>query len=456
MDRRRFLAAGLAAAATPLLVSVDPARGAARTKVPAPTESLVTRWDTDRWSLGSYSALPPGTSPSVRRTLADTIIGGRIALAGEYASTQFPATVTGAYLSGKYAARRMLDRVSPRTAIVVGAGMAGAASARALADAGVDVQVVEARTRVGGRIHSSSAWGTPVELGAAWIHAVTGNPLVPLAKEAGLRLVPTNYDDAVARDTVTGRPSAAADARWRKIDQLLGRLEDAWPPVDTSVASWLRRAGWKAGRIDDWAQEVEIVQEYGLDTNRLGVRATEEGANYRGGDAMVSGGYDMIVERQLDGVLRSMQSPVERVQSSGSRVTVMLRSGDTLTADAVIVAVPLPILREGTLVVAGMPRSVASALRQIATGNLEKVVLRYDEQWWGDHQVYGIVGGGVPGAPAGSMAALRWTEFYSLTPVLGFPALVGFSGGRAARTRPTGDAGCVREATGALRAAFAG
>ena len=97
MDRRRFLAAGLAAAATPLLLSVDPARAGVRQKVPAPTASLVTRWDVDRWSLGSYSALPPGTSPAVRRTLADAIIGGRIALAGEYASTQFPATVTGSW-----------------------------------------------------------------------------------------------------------------------------------------------------------------------------------------------------------------------------------------------------------------------------------------------------------------------------------------------------------------------
>ena len=99
---------------------------------------------------------------------------------------------------------------------------------------------------------------------------------------------------------------------------------------------------------------------------------------------------------------------------------------------------------------------VRAALRQIVTGNLEKVVLRYDDQWWGDHQVNGIVGGGAPGAPAGTPASLRWTEFYSLTDVLGFPALVGFSGGSAARTRPASDSGCVREATAALRAAFSG
>ena len=455
MDRRRFLAAGLAAATAPLLITTDPAQASARTKVPAPLEALVTRWDTDEWSLGSYSALPPGTSPSVRRTIADAMIGGRIALAGEYTNTQFPATVTGAYLSGKYAAKRLLDRVDARTAIVIGAGMAGASAAHDLQQAGVDVTVVEARDRIGGRIHSDSAWGPPVELGAAWIHAQRGNPLVPLAQQAGLTLVPTNYNDAIARDTVTGRPSAQATARADRLSRLVGRLEEAWPPVNTSVGTWLERQGWKSDRLNDWAQATEITQEYGLDPSVLGVRATEEGAEYRGGDAMVSGGYDAIVELLLSGVLRQMSSPVESVHSNGSRVDVALRSGTSMTADVVVIAVPLPILREAKIAVAGLPATLTSALRKLATGNLEKVVLRYAEPWWGDYQVYGIVGGGAPGAPVGSLAALRWTEFYPLTNVVGFPALVGFSGGKAARARPSSDTAAVLEATAALRAAFA-
>jgi hypothetical protein len=72
----------------------------------------------------------------------------------------------------------------------------------------------------------------------------------------------------------------------------------------------------------------------------------------------------------------------------------------------------------------------------------------------GYSQVLGIVGGGVPGAPDGSPASLRWTEFYSLTPLVGFPALVGFSGGLAARTRPASDSACAAEAQARLTAAF--
>ena len=455
MDRRRFLAAGLAAAATPLLLTIDPVRADRRQRVPAPIESLVTRWDTDPWSRGSYSALPVGTSPAVRRTLADGIIGGRIALAGEYESTQYPSTTTGAYLSGRHSARRLLDRVNARTAVVIGAGMAGAAAAQALASAGVEVTVLEARDRVGGRIWSNEQWGVPVELGAAWIHGTGGNPVVPLARTAGLGLVPTDYDDAVARDTVTGAPSARAEARWGRLDRLLEQLGEAWPPRSVSVAEWLDRQGWTTDRIDAWAAQVEVTQEYALDPSRLGVRATEEGATYRGGDVMVAGGYVTIVDDLLDGIDVRRAEIAESVTVRGASVDVVLRSGDRMSADIAVVAVPLALVRAEVPTLPDMGDGVRRALRGLVTGVFEKVVLRYDEPWWGDRQVYGVVGGGAPGAPAGSLASLRWTEFYPLTNVLGFPALVGFSGGRAARTRPASDTGCVAEATAALTAAFA-
>lgn len=439
----------------PTLLRAAPTSAQSRRTLPVPTGSLVTRWDTDRWSRGSYSALPVNVSPSVRRTLADGVIGGRIALAGEYTSTEYPSTTTGAYFSGRYAVRRILDRTDARTAIVVGAGMAGAAAAQALHAAGVRVTVLEARDRIGGRIWSDRTWGPPVELGAAWIHGTGGNPLVPLARDAGLRLVPTDYDDAVVRDTVTGRPSAEAERRWTRLDALLEQLGDAWPPRSLSVAQWLERQGWTTGRIDSWASQVEITQEYALDPSRLGVRATEEGATYRGGDVLVADGYATIPQDLLSDIDVRLDSAVEAVSASRNGVQVRLSSGRALKADVAVVAVPLALLRAGMPAIDPWPRPLRDAARSLVTGTFEKVVLRYDDQWWGDHRVYGIVGGGVPGAPTGSAASLRWTEFYSLTDVLGFPALVGFSGGSAARTRPRSDAACVAEATAALAAAFA-
>lgn len=56
--------------------------------------------------------------------------------------------------------------------IVIGAGVAGLAAAGRLAAAGMPVTVIEARGRVGGRIHTvrSLEWPLPIEAGAEFIH----------------------------------------------------------------------------------------------------------------------------------------------------------------------------------------------------------------------------------------------------------------------------------------------
>lgn len=452
MHRRTFLSLSAAATASIAIVgsSTSPARAIS---IPRPTGFMASRWDTNPWARGSYSALSTRCDPAARETLSEALIGGRVALAGEYTSIDFPSTTNGAYQSGVRAARQVLSEVEPSRVIVIGAGIAGAAAARTLANAGVSVHVLEASNRIGGRIHSSTEWGAPVELGAAWVHSTKGNPITGLASSSGLSLVPTDYDSEIIRDTVTGRESSRADSTDARLGDLTDELADDDNSPSLSVASWLAENDWRPNRFGRWAQAVDITQEYGLDPATLSVAALQEGSEGAGGDAFVKGGYVAIPRSLLDGIDVRLREPVSRVEPTGASVKVR-SSRETLTADAVVVAVPLPLLQTGMPGIAGMSKEVTRALRGLTTGNLEKVILRYDEQWWGDSQVLGIVGGGVPGAPDGSPAALRWTEFYSLTPLTGFPALVGFSGGLAARTRPASDAGCASEAQARLAAAF--
>ncbi|THD56594.1 FAD-dependent oxidoreductase [Phenylobacterium sp.] len=74
-------------------------------------------------------------------------------------------------------------------AVVIGAGAAGIAALRRLAQAGVDAVALEARERVGGRAHTvMTSAGFPVDCGAGWVHSADENALAGPIEEAGFSL----------------------------------------------------------------------------------------------------------------------------------------------------------------------------------------------------------------------------------------------------------------------------
>lgn len=59
--------------------------------------------------------------------------------------------------------------------VVVGAGFAGLMAARELQSAGISVEIIEARDRIGGRAWTDERMGRPLEMGATWVHWYQAN-----------------------------------------------------------------------------------------------------------------------------------------------------------------------------------------------------------------------------------------------------------------------------------------
>ncbi|CAL1367665.1 unnamed protein product [Linum trigynum] len=82
--------------------------------------------------------------------------------------------------------------------IVVGAGMSGISAAKTLYEAGIkDILILEASSRIGGRMMKADFSGYTVEMGANWFFSggPVANPVIDLAKKVGLKSYPNDYSN---------------------------------------------------------------------------------------------------------------------------------------------------------------------------------------------------------------------------------------------------------------------
>ena len=232
----------------------------------------------------------------------------------------------------------MTDFRSEVDVAVIGAGAAGIGAARRLREArGPSLLVLEARGRVGGRVHTIAPSGFALDRGAEWLHSADRNPLSPIAQELGFRVHrrPPEWTSRLSRSGET----AAAEADWlaTREAQASARRDAAARPADSSLASLLVPGGRWNRLLDatsSWANGAELdrvsVKDY--------ARYEDSGVNWR-----LEEGYGRLFEALAEGLPLALATPVMRVAHGGRAIALDTARG-SVTAARVIVTVPTSIL----------------------------------------------------------------------------------------------------------------
>jgi polyamine oxidase len=286
-----------------------------------------------------------------------------------------------------------------RRVLVVGAGIAGLTVANALHHAGVECVVLEARARVGGRLHTVDVAGCPVDLGGSWLHHPSGNPLRRFAREAGVECRPGDpLPTLSAFDIPTRRWLAAEDIE----KDLAGDLGGFVPALE----ELRRRLGPGASAADGIEAFLATTGLAGdsLRRARQGLRASVE-ADAAGAAEQQSlewlwtqheydddyfgdlprHGYGAVVDAMASGLDVRLDWPAARVDLTDEGVSISSESGQSETGSHVVVAVPLGVLKSHRLTFAPpLPPERVEVVSRLGFGRYEKVVLTFTTPFWRD------------------------------------------------------------------------
>jgi polyamine oxidase len=355
-----------------------------------PRRALSSRWTTDPDYGTAYSYLRPGGTPADRDLLAEPPAPG-LALAGEATWSEHPGTMHGAWFSGERAARQLNGGERPSRAIVVGAGLAGIAAARALVADGVGTVLLEASHTIGGRAATDRSLGGPVHTGAAWLHGDHGNPIAVAAQRLGIPATRSRWD---ATETFVRDQGALAVEAERRIETERAR-------IDRGVALAQRRAtphevlGPLLRRLlaeaDVDATERLVLERwvigiyenlYAAPVDDLSLLHSAEPFRLPGPDLTLLGGLDEIVADLASGLDVRLGHRVERVERAEGGWQVVA-DGERFRADAVVVTVPLGVLSAGRITFdPPLPSGVRTALTRMGTGVVTKVFLTFTAAFW--------------------------------------------------------------------------
>ena len=346
--------------------------------------------------------------------------------------------------------------------------MAGLVAGRLLHDSGFPVTVLEARSRLGGRIHTDHSLGVPLDMGAAWLFNPAENPLARWCRRAGIPLEPlaeeplrfyaAEHESRSLQHMLWQGRRGLLRAGWRagkayfrnRIQQIIGRksstsLEAMLSPIlgdvslkapDRAVLTWLlaQLEGLSAAPAGD----------LGVPAGRLPLQ---------GARALPVGGLETLIKEATGDLDIWLDTPVNSIDYGGNGVVVRTDAG-RFAGEVAVVAVPLSLLREGRPAFnPPLPQDKQYALESIGYGRqavVNKMALRFPYRFWPDNRARFVR---LPADEEARGLFYDWTDFEQFT---GAPVLVGsLSGEMAARLDRQGaqHALCTR-AMEALRRMF--
>ncbi len=280
--------------------------------------------------------------------------------------------------------------------IVVGAGAAGLYAAYLLHLQGVDVQLLEASSSIGGRVKSLSNFADfTVELGA---EEVLGERSIwyDMVRASGAKFIDTNLTNHYYfNGSLKSETQAVENTFFNNMIELISSIKD-YTGNDITALAWGNNSGLSTNVIHLF--EALIGNKNGTSNARLGMfglREVEE--KWTAGNENISlkdKSFIEIFEERFTTVLGKvvLNTPINAIDYSGAKIILYDEAGNIYEADKVIVTLPISILKnQSVLFTPALDANRLNAFQKIGMDRGLKVILKFDERFWPENtgSIYG-------------------------------------------------------------------
>ncbi|WMT74996.1 NAD(P)/FAD-dependent oxidoreductase [Bradyrhizobium sp. Ash2021] len=256
--------------------------------------------------------------------------------------------------------------------VVIGAGAAGIAAARRIQAANRKVIVVEAASQIGGRCQTDiSTFEVPFDRGARWMHNPETNPMIRLARAAGLEITTAPSGQKIRIGRRNARPGETEEFLAALV-RANRAIDDASRKSDISCASVLPKD------LGEWAGTAEFLlgaNFSGKDLKDVSV-ADKARAQDRNTAITCRQGLGTLIAKLGEPIPLSLSTPANRISWGSRDVTVETPAGK-IVARAAVITVSSNVLAAGNIKFApDIPKRTLDAAAKLSLGSYDRIALQ--------------------------------------------------------------------------------
>jgi monoamine oxidase len=271
--------------------------------------------------------------------------------------------------------------------VVIGAGISGLAAAKKLKQKGYNVIVLEADSKIGGRLKTNRTLGIAFDEGASWIHGTNGNPLTKIAQQAGMNTVFTDDESRISYD-IGGvlRSATTYDNAETELHMILNSMMNSGNANQSFETIF---SGLYPTKINDRLWKFLLSTYVTFDTgdlDKLSSTLYNEGEDFGGEERIATNGYDTITTYLATGLNIQLNQRVSKVDYSNSKIKIT-HNGTESEADYVLVSVPLGVLKTNAIqFLPALPSAKQTAIQKVGMNCVNKFLLTWNTKFWDDVQ----------------------------------------------------------------------